>query len=344
MFFTRASVPLVELNRLRRHMALCLQAGHGVGPGAFTRPVVDVVRRLNRDTSLSARFFVEDGRKLSALEIQQAFLESVSRHIHALPPWAPAALEHWRSILEALNSGVPCECKKLDWAIFLQALKTLASEYGYTAEEVRRLNASYAQLKDKPSERVRAQFLDFRAAANELYIRLHVLGGESLFDLLERQGLVEHRMSEISAEAIESAISEPPRGRAANRSALIGKYRGLGGFSVSWDKLVDSGLRSLTIPETATLNEGENWQATADQSSQSRLSAAGALFRVGRYHETINAIGGIDLAEFGAGAWDAAELLYLSYARLGMRPETVQARQNVARLSQYRFHEIAISM
>ena len=131
-------------------------------------------------------------------------------------------------------------------------------------------------------------------------------------------------------------------GRNTNRSILIKNDAGRDGFDASWEKLFDGATRTLACSSTATWDRVEQWQATPRSTADSRVAAATALFRVGRYHDTIKALVGIELADFGADAWDVAETLCLAYARLGMKPETLQARTSLARFATHRFHELAV--
>jgi tetratricopeptide (TPR) repeat protein len=242
-----------------------------------------------------------------------------------------------------LNAGHPCAARKLDWLIYLRALTAMGEEYGCGVEELRLLGkAGWAGSACQTDNPTRERFREFRAAGNELYIRLHILGDESLFARLEAQGWVEHHIPEVTDEAIQRAICEPPAGRAANRAALIMKYAGRDGISASWDKLIDATTRTLTIPSAAAWNGEEKWQPAPPPAADARVATATALFRVGKYHETIKALAGTDPADFGFEAWDVAELLCLSFARLGMKPETLQARTHLARFAAHRFQELAI--
>ena len=253
------------------------------------------------------------------------------------------AVTRWGTILAELKSGHPGAARKLDWLVYLRALTAMREEYGYSLEEIPRLNKAIRAEPDRQDQDpTRAGFREFRAAANELYVRLHILGKDSLFGWLEQRGWLDHRLPEITDAAIQRATCEPPAGRAANRSILIKKYAGRDGFSASWEKLFDAPTRTLTISSAANWDGVEKWQAAPSPTDDSRVATTIALFRVGKYHETIKALAGTELADFGSNAWDVAETLCLSYARLGMKPETLQAKSSLARLATHRFHELAI--
>jgi proteasome accessory factor A len=274
-------------------VAYCLQEGIKVGPGQFAESPIHVLRKMNRDISLGVRFLMRDGRRLTALEIQQEILRDVAQHIDLLPEWAPSALQHWRNILNELSCGHPSLAGKLDWLVFLKLFNILAAEHNFTLPDIRRLNQIViGKNRPKRLTPVWKRFATFRAAANELFVRLHVVGKESLFNQIEQRGWLNHRLPEITEAAIARALHEPPPGRAANRSRLVKQFAGQPQFWLSWDKIHHARSQVFAIPENPDWDGQVIWQPIPR--SQSRpteppttnfRSNALELFQAGRFDE-----------------------------------------------------------
>ena len=274
-------------------VAHCLQAGLKVGPGPFADSPIQVLRRVNRDIGLGVRHCMQDGRRLTALEIQREIFDDVARQTNRLPAWAPVALQRWSDMLDALSSSHPSLTEQLDWLIYYKLFNALAEEHGFAPEDIRRLNQMIGG-KGKPNLRdpVWGRLATFRAAANELYVRLHVLGQASLFAQIEQLGWLNHRLPEISDAAITRALHEPPPGRAANRSRLIKQYAGQPQYQVTWDKLVRDQIQVFDIPENPGWDGQVIWRPAGNVPSSSsppfthQLRAqALELFQAGRHDE-----------------------------------------------------------
>lgn len=268
----------------------CLDAGQLIGPGPFACSPMRALQRVNRDQSLNVQLSMADGRRLTALEIQEGLLAEVSRHVDLLPAWAPAAIACWTQTLQALRCGRVALAGQLDWLLFHRALRMLAGEFGFDETDIRAMNHTLAAaLRDDPHADGPPRFRKFRDAAWELYVRLHMLGKDSLFSQFDGQGLLNHRIAEVTPQAVAAATREPPPGRPANRTSLIRKYRDQPDMRVSWSHLFDATLgRTLEIPSDRAWSGDESWSgSTADfdpqASHEQRRSTAHQLFRVGRY-------------------------------------------------------------
>ena len=240
----------------------CLDLGLMVGPGCFAASPMRVLRRINRDWGLSGRFRMADGCRLSALDVQDAIRRDVARHIDRLPAWAPVALRRWEIVLDQLRSGRASVAAQLDWLVFRRAFVSLAREHGYDEPAIRRMNARVRRAGDDPESEDVARFRAFRASAQELYVRLHVLGEASLFDWLEGCGAVRHRLPEITDSAVCEAVRSPPTGRAANRALLVARLSEGERVEATWDRLYDPlKRRRLAIPVAAGWDGEGSWEA-----------------------------------------------------------------------------------
>ena len=234
----------------------CLDQGRQVGPGPFAASPIRALRQVNTDPSLSVRVALADGRRMSALDIQESFAEGVAANLDVLQEWAPTGLERWRQVLGGLRAGDPALAGRLDWLVWNRALVQLADECGYDDETILRLNR---EARERPKERDR-RFISFRAAASELYVRLHLLGPDSLFARFEQHGVADHHLPEITASAIEAAMRTAPPGRPGNRSALVARYAGQAGVRMSWSHVYDQvHERVAVIPSDTGWDQHETW-------------------------------------------------------------------------------------
>jgi len=277
------------------------------GPSNFRQSPVRELKRLNCDIHLKTKFELENGSRFSALEIQWGILEEVAQHLKDLPDWAASVIEIWERVLSQLENGNPKAADTLDWLIYRDAVWQLAEEHGLEPEQLHRADCH----DDKVTE--------LRAAACELYVRLHALGRESLFQKLEFKGAIKHRLPQVPEARIVRAIDAPPAGRAANRAALIRRFGNDGRFAVSWEYVVATENSAKFPIPTKPVPDWEDVLAEIPVETKARRNqSAERLFRQGRYLETIK----LDASRAGGHSCDP-ERLGLSYARLGMREETV---------------------
>jgi hypothetical protein len=230
-----------------------INRGRPVGHSLAVANPVAAVQAFSRDPWLRARTRLEDGRHLTALEIQSCYLEECERAIQqgGLPGWAPEAVRHWRATLEALAKGPVHAARRLDafcklhiyehellracydWADLRAALQTLnllraafddvvlvavvaGSPARLSVEEA----ANYAQAmsefglgRDRNLDRLR-----FAVRLQALDVHYHELGG--LYDRLRDARQVEYVV--LSTADVERAVHEPPAGgRAAARGGWI---------------------------------------------------------------------------------------------------------------------------
>ncbi len=306
-------------------VARCLSLGLKVGPGPLGVSPVRALRRVNRDLSLSALLPFADGRRRTALEVQTSFLAGVERNLDRLPDWAPLAVARWREMLESLREGDEACARRVDWLVYGQLFGELAEEYGFEPDKLRALNARVSRglcVTEK------GRLEELRAAANALYVKLHILGQDSLFDSwcgLSRENSEGHRLPEVGDDRIVRAVSEPPPGRAANRSALVRKYAANEGCHVCWNAIVDSGNeRRLDIPRDEEWREPDQWQAEPYAADTKCLLSAGA-FRRGSYAEVIRLLEPVFTSGGSRGKLATYSDLCLSYARSGMKDRAMAA-------------------
>jgi proteasome accessory factor A len=168
------------------------------------------IRALSHDPTGLAPLALADGRELSGLDIQEAYLERVVRHVFDVGDVTAtdtAVLDLWRRGVDALRAGEPGRvATELDWVI----KRTLLDRY---------------------RERTGASLLDPRVQRLEL--AYHDIGPAGLFARLEEDGLAARAVE--PAAVAQAQTTPPPTTRAALRGRFIAAARAAGrDYSVDW--------------------------------------------------------------------------------------------------------------
>ena len=215
--------------------ALCDTPGFRPVLASFGSPI-RALRIVNRDTSLSVRLRLSDGRCLTALGIQRLIAAAIETRLPQLPPWAPDALHAWHQVLDDLETLGEAAQRSLDWPIYLQLLRSIVSELGFSEEKVRRVNQGLvsAHAGDGAPAAAKERMDELRATGDALYVDLHVMEAGSLFERLESAGWARIRIPGVTEQAIETAMTTPPAGRAAARARLIQEQSGRSGIAMTW--------------------------------------------------------------------------------------------------------------
>lgn len=184
------------------------------------------IRQISRDLTGRTPVRLASGRSISALELQQTYLQAVLDHPDRVGPMQPGlqrALELWQRTLDALEAGdLEALSRDIDWAIKHRLLTRYADRHGLAPDHPR-----LAQLD----------------------IAYHdVAEGRGLFRLLEARGEVSRVVDE---EAVRRALTTPPPTRARLRGAFIDAAREAGvDFLADWMHLrINRGnqTRALTL-------------------------------------------------------------------------------------------------
>jgi proteasome accessory factor A len=156
---------------------------------------IRAIREISHDMTGTRRVRLASGREMSALELQQAYLERVERFIatsHESDDDAKHVLAEWRHVLESLTEDPMSLGRQLDWVAKYQLIE------------------SYRAKHDLPLSDPRVQMID---------LSYHdVVKERGLYELLVRQGRVQRLLEE---DEVERAMVEPP---ATTRAALRGRF------------------------------------------------------------------------------------------------------------------------
>jgi proteasome accessory factor A len=242
-----------------------INRGHVVGHRLALANPVEALHAFSRDPWLRTRARLADGRELTALEIQSAYLEECEQALQrgGLPDWAGNAVRHWRQTLEEmardplrLAPRLDAYCKLLlyehellraghDWDELragLRKLETLRSSVA--GPVVAALLAGSAKGLPPPLHESFDQamathggdleLLRFTVQMQALDVRYHELGG--LYDRLREARRVQWVV--ISPADMDRATVEPPAGgRAAARGGWIRGCAGEPGWAGDWQYL-----------------------------------------------------------------------------------------------------------
>ncbi|MFA9445265.1 Pup--protein ligase [Egicoccus sp. AB-alg6-2] len=156
---------------------------------------IRAIREISHDLTGTRRIRLANGREMSALEIQQVYLERVERFVeasHDADDEAKRVVSEWRHVLEHLVDDPMSLGRQLDWV----------AKY--------RMIESYRAKHELPLSHARVQMLD---------LAYHdVVRDRGLYYLLARQGRAQRLLDDAE---IEHAITHPP---ATTRAALRGRF------------------------------------------------------------------------------------------------------------------------
>jgi hypothetical protein len=267
-------------------LMLLVNANRTVGQGLALEDPLQALRTISCDPWLRTPVRLADGRRFTALEVQESYLADCEREIQtgSFPLWARDVIRHWRETLADLARDPFRLARRLDpyyklfvydhelrragctWAGLRQALQDLATvRTHYTADVIQ------AVLQEKPADlsvEGRGQYeraitalalhrpgvLDRLRLAVRLHVfdlHYHELGG--LYDQLAAAGQVEGVV--IGPDDVDLATRiAPPGGRAAVRGECVRSLQE-GGWVCEWRYLYHGARREfvdLRNPFTGT--------------------------------------------------------------------------------------------
>lgn len=185
---------------------------------------VKAIRDISRDPTLKKRVRLEDGRELTALEIQMTYCERAEAYLSALGSSADDTtrelIEYWGHVLQTLATNPMKLAQELDWVIKknMMELFTARKNCGWDDPRIALMDLQYHDVKRN----------------------------RGLYYLLERQDLVERLATE---DEIQRAMTIPPQStRAKVRGDFIkfAKEKNRS-YTVDWTYLKLNGYWEETI-------------------------------------------------------------------------------------------------
>jgi hypothetical protein len=246
-------------------VAAMIDAGLDTGPPIVLADPVAALHAMARDPSCHVKVPLADGRAVTALELQRHYLRAAASHAGAscMPAWAPAACRSWRAMLDLLERAPDSVVTTLDWGIKRALFARVLARHGLSWTSAARWTAALREVMAAftPSgaghawpdpgallapgieafpasahiqpilhghgfdRKGLAPFLRARRALFECDVRFGQLGGGGLFDMLDRDEVLTHRVPGVGDVA--RAIEHPPEhGRAHVRGDAIRRLAG----------------------------------------------------------------------------------------------------------------------
>ena len=281
-----------------------LKPGTGVKLTEPVRALRTVIGDPTCKTPLAA-----DRRSLTAIQVQRHYLEFAEAHLgeQFMPAWAGEICHLWRSILDKLDAGPEAVARTLDWAIKLRLYADQAPKLGIGWEdcvaagnalasgELMNLEeqvlepgdaAAQASLADdcdpgslqtrilRRSNSSANTITNKRARMFEIDTRFGQLGAGGIFNMLDRAGVLEHRV--VGAGEIERAMTEPPEGgRAWIRGQVVRRLTGVPEARCDWQQIIDfKEQKALDLSDPFVLTE--TWRPVEILEMHSRRGRADA--------------------------------------------------------------------
>ncbi|WP_147917622.1 depupylase/deamidase Dop [Ruania zhangjianzhongii] len=211
---------------------------------------VAAAREVSRDLTLSTPLDLDDGRTMTALEIQRVYCDVITREVAASGQADPATenlLRRWAEVLERLDSDVQSAAREVEWVAKLRVLEGMRRRHGLDWDSPR-LAALDLQWSDLRPER-------------SVYSRLETAGAV--------ETLVEH------AEVERALAQAPSDTRAYFRGEAIRRY-GPQVAAANWDAVVFDVAESESLQRVPT---PDPWRGTRAHVGEllDRSADAGAL-------------------------------------------------------------------
>ncbi len=239
-----------------------LNQGRGVGRGLALTSPVEALQSISLDPWLHARVRLQDGRDLTALDIQQALLDECAdlQHHADVPNWADDVLTQWAETLDNLRRDPLRLADRLDPYLKLAVLTDQIERAGFRWTDIRDALRDLRAARGTFSEAVMANLFNDRSdalppdqAEQLAAARRSIQGREELLRLTIGLQALDHRyhtlndwcdhltasgnalLSPVSDDLIASAITQAPRSnRAARRGELVREHSGSPDWVCDW--------------------------------------------------------------------------------------------------------------
>lgn len=223
---------------------------------------------VSRDLSFRELLTLQDGRRMSALDMQYIFLERVERHLHATggSPEQWEVWQLWREVLDKLPERWTELSTILDWAIKRQLLQRYLHAQNASWDDVRAWQPVIEETQLEQAQAL-ANHLDLSwhdyEKQRHLYFRLRKLDiayhdirdgstehEPGLYYHLQQRGAITRLLAN---EEIDRLVSAPPADtRAALRGAWIA-HASQTLLAVDWERLYFVHPPTSEQPETTLL-------------------------------------------------------------------------------------------
>jgi len=190
------------------------------------RDPVRAIKEVSHDTSCRKAIALENGQKLTAVQLQLEYLEMAQQYLSGrdVDDETRDVVEKWGEVLASLERDPMELASRIDWVMKLSLIESFMERKSldWDAPQVQMLDLQYHDLRPD----------------------------KGLYYMLERQGRAERVAGD---EEIAAAITKPPEGtRAYFRGECLRRY-GSAVFGVNWDSISfnvdDEPIRRIMMEE-----------------------------------------------------------------------------------------------
>lgn len=257
-----------------------LDTGVDLGERVTLRAPLKAIRAFAADPTCSVKVPLENGERVSAIELQTRYLTLVEANLDhpALPRWTAAVCREWRAMLERLRRAPASVRRTLDWAIKWSVYDQWIQQQGWNWSRIESWRPIIRRLQDgaeqadvcfrqtrietlladdgplgalvrrlTPAVRLRrlewGELIELSALQRQLYeleTRFSQLSARGVFQTLDQTGVLDHRVDGV--DNVDDAVTNPPGvGRARARGEAIRRLAGQAGWSCGWTAVWNHG-------------------------------------------------------------------------------------------------------
>jgi proteasome accessory factor A len=130
-----------------------IEAGLKPGKGVSLVNPLQAMRDFSTDPACKATAELENGRRLTAIDIQRHYLRLATQHSDKLPVWSEGICRLWEEVLNGLEAGTEQKRLRLDWVIRHHLFRQLL-EYSKRTElearmELFELDTKFGQVGER---------------------------------------------------------------------------------------------------------------------------------------------------------------------------------------------------
>ncbi len=212
------------------------------------RNSLESMHAINEDLKMELTFRTNSRGSKSAREIQRGYLDFCKEHTSAecFPDWGEELLGHWESTMDKLDVGKSAISNCIDWGIKYQLFHDYLQKQDF-ADMILQAGLGGALMAD----------LTTKMCALDMQFGRYDQDG--LFHILEGQGMLEHKIADISGAIDNAVLDAPSRGRAKLRGKYIKQWIGAGqNVTADWSAVVNN-TTGERLDLNDPLNEEEVW-------------------------------------------------------------------------------------
>ncbi|MCH7709838.1 MAG: proteasome accessory factor PafA2 [Myxococcales bacterium] len=174
------------------------------------RDPVRVIKEISRDPSCKNEVQLENGKKITAVQLQAEYLEMALSYVasHSVEPFVADVIDKWEHVIGCLERD-PMELdRQIDWVMKKSLIETFMERKSvdWNSPQVQMLDLQYHDLRPD----------------------------KGLYYLLERQGRAERVVTDVEINA--ATVKPPEDTRAYFRGECLRRY-GSAVFGVNWDSI-----------------------------------------------------------------------------------------------------------